>query len=160
MAKKPPKKAAAAPPKVPDHGPTLEAFGMEALCTLLRDGESYEAIARRLKMPRSVVWKWVNKDEERALAAREALTASADAIDEKAEQVLKDIPSDGTKADVARARELAAHYRWQAKARNPKVYGDKQQIGLDADTLEALSEEQCDARLRLLLTKTNATGAG
>jgi hypothetical protein len=42
---------------------------------------------------------------------------------DRAEQVL--IESEGTMAEVTRARELAQFYKWRASKKAPKYYGDK-----------------------------------
>ena len=69
--------------------------------------------------------------------------SAAETCDRKAEQVLLALRPNSTVAEVARARELAQHYRWQAKVRNPMTHGDKVQV--DHKTTvdpSSLSDEQ------------------
>lgn len=130
------------------HRETLDALGIEAVCDMLISVGSYAKIGKKLKMPGTAVWKWVASDETRMDLARDALMRNADACDEEAEHILR------TMKDVSRARELAQHLRWRAKARNPKVYGDKQHVDLSGDlALHSLTEEQIDARLRSMLAR-------
>ena len=135
-----------------EHEKTLDAKGIEAICDMMREGLSYAAIGKKLKMPGTRVWKWVQADEERQMAARDALQASADFSDAQAEAVLKSLNRSSTGAEIAKARELAQHYRWRASKRNPRVYGER--IELDgALQTSHMTEEQIDARLRALLGK-------
>jgi hypothetical protein len=48
--------------------------------------------------------------------------------DEQAEEELVGLGSEATPGDIARARELASHYRWRSKALAPADYGDRQAV--------------------------------
>lgn len=135
----------------------LEAMGIEAICDLMREGTVYRDVAARVGVSLSALWRWIYVDDERAAKVRTALTESADACDALAEAVLMDISPEASKAEVARARELAHHYRWRAAKRNPKTFGERQQVDLDATLDIPLSEEQVDAQLIALAKAAKKT---
>ena len=60
--------------------------------------------------------------------AREAQKRSADKISEKAELVLLSLEKGCDNAEIAKARELAHHYRWLAAKKNPTKFGDSTKI--------------------------------
>lgn len=109
----------------------------------LRRGDSRHKIAAALKVPYRTLADWLDADPTRSARARDAVQDAADAMSDKAEEVL-------TKAKnafgLAKARELAQHYRWKAKVHNPQKYSDKQQIDLNAkvtlaDALRVLDQQ-------------------
>ncbi|MCY1243810.1 hypothetical protein D9M72_568450 [compost metagenome] len=51
---------------------------------------------------------------------------------------------------MAKARELASHFRWKASKANPREYGEKLEID-QKTTITDLTEEQLDAKLARLL---------
>jgi len=55
--------------------------------------------------------------------ANEAYRTSAQSMAEKAIEVLMD-----DNIDIMRGRELASHYRWEAKMRDRAKYGDKVEV--------------------------------
>lgn len=138
----------------------LERMGITAVCDALREGMVYREIAVKAGVTLSALWRWMHEDEDRARMVRAALQDSADSFDAQAEAVLKEIPDDASKAAVSRARELAQHYRWRASKRNPKAFGDKQQVELEGSLEVALTEEQVDARLLALFAKAGKPAGG
>lgn len=147
-AKKPVKKVVV---KKGEQRSRLEMIGDDAFCERVVKGESVGEIADSLDMARQTVWNWIEADVGRSARVRKCLESSAHAYDEMACQVLKDLKSDSTQADVSRARELASHYRWRASKRNPKTYGDK--LDLNHSGKIDLTDEQVQTRLALLLAK-------
>ena len=127
----------------------LDATGIDAICTLIEEDHSLAAISKKLGCGDRTLREWLEADSTRSARAKESRIASAMACDEKAEQVLLELPANATAGQVARARELASHYRWRAKARNPRMYGDKleveQTLSLEvqslAQALEALGTD-------------------
>ena len=103
----------------------LDNIGIDAICDLLVTGESQADIAKRHNVSTSKLSAWLLGDPTRMARAREARSISAEAWLDKAERVLLDLPSDGTGADIARARELSQFYRRAAAIRNPREYGDR-----------------------------------
>lgn len=136
--------ATAAPParKRPGPPPVAQnkcaAYGIDAICTDLIAGETYTAIARKLGVAISLLTDWIEKDPERNARAKEARRSSARTWDDKAEEV---IAQAGDNFELAKARELAHHYRWRAKAIAPRDYGDKQILAGDAENPIAVDVE-------------------
>jgi len=93
----------------------------------ITSGETITAIAKSFDMSRGWLCKWLNENSERSARAKAARTAAAAAWDDKAEALLFDASDP---FELAKARELASHYRWRAKAVAPKEYGDKVQTEL------------------------------
>jgi transposase-like protein len=121
----------------------IVAFGIDAIIECLEEDKSYEDIAKTIGVRRSSVHEWVAADAERSARAKSALEFSADQCDLKAENILKNLPKNGTRAEIAQAKELAEHYRWRARVRNPKRYGDKIELNgsLDVQTRDSQSLE-------------------
>jgi hypothetical protein len=94
---------------------------------------------------------------------REARAKSAKVWDEKAEQVVRDAPD---KFELEKARELAHHYRWRAKAIAPRDYGDKVTqehtgagggpIAIASVDLRNLSDTELE-NMQLLMAKASGT---
>jgi len=100
----------------------IDAYGLDRLCSDLSAGDTITAVAARLGVGVSSLLDWIEADAVRSARAREARTVSARIWDEKAEQ---GILAAGDPFELAKAKELAHHYRWRAKAVAPKEYGDK-----------------------------------
>lgn len=103
---------------------TLDQIGIQAICDMLRDGMSYGQVARATGQEKPTLLRWIEADPDRSASAREAKIASAREWDERAEQ---GILTAMTPFELARAKELAHHYRWRAKCYSPKEYGEKVQ---------------------------------
>jgi hypothetical protein len=104
----------------------LSAIGTNAICDLIVEGTSYRQIAAQFGVGLGTLATWIEADSERSHACARAREVSAQTFDEKAENGIQ------TAVDVfelAKAKELAIHYRWRAKAVNPRKYGDKVGIG-------------------------------
>lgn len=126
---------------------TIEALGVDALCDRLCAGESQTAIADSLGVGIATLSRWIAADPERSARVREARIAAARTFDEMAEAELR---AAADTFGLAKARELASHYRWKAAKSNPREYGDKLEID-QRTTITDLTEEQLDAKLTRLL---------
>jgi hypothetical protein len=91
----------------------------------IEDGEALAAIAASVGRARSKLTEWLQADEARWERSARARVSAAGAWDEKAEQT---IATAKTPLALAKARELAQHYRWRASKINPKQYGERQQV--------------------------------
>lgn len=126
---------------------TLDELGIDWLCDKLTDGESQTAISRELGIGIASLSRWIAGDPDRSARAREARIAAARAFEERAAEVIE------RAADpfgLAKAKELAHHYRWKASKANPREYGEKIEID-QKTTITDLTEEQLDAKLARLL---------
>lgn len=105
----------------------LNAASVAVIAGQIAEGKSYREIAAHYGVGLSRLWDWIDADPERARACARARETSAQTWDERAEEVLAQA---GDSLEFAKARELASHYRWRAKAANPKRYGDRQSVDL------------------------------
>jgi len=130
---------------------TLDAHGLDWLCDKLIAGETQTAIAESLRIGVATLSRWIADSEhpERSARVREARIAAARSFDEKAEQELRDAKDPFT---LARAKELAHHYRWKASKADPRGYGEKIEID-QRTTLTDLTDEQLDAKLESIEAK-------
>jgi hypothetical protein len=124
-----------------------DALGIDALCEKLIAGCSQTKIAKDIGISIATLCNWIAADPERSARAREARIAAARSYDDIAEQVLVDATDP---FGLAKARELASHYRWRASKSNPREYGDKIEID-QRTTITDLTEDQLDAKLARLI---------
>lgn len=124
-----------------------DALGIDGLCEKLIAGESQTAIAKGLDVSLATLINWIAGNPERSARAREARVTAASSYADKAEKVLEEADSP---LGLAKARELASHYRWKASKANPREFGEKIEIE-QKTTLTDLTEEQLDAKLAKLL---------
>lgn len=112
----------------------LDAIGIEVICSRIAEGESQKSISDSLEIPASALCEWIAAVPERSARAREARVVSARHWDQKAEEALLALDDDAKAGGIARARELASHYRWRASKYAPSDYGEKvqQDVNLDA----------------------------
>lgn len=103
----------------------LEAFGVEAICESIAQGQSMTAIAFNVGVPLGRMLEWIAADPDRSARVREARTAMALHWDEKAEAV---IAAAGDEFELKKAREVAHHYRWRAAKIGRRDYGDKVEV--------------------------------
>ena len=115
----------------------LDLLGSEEVARLIADGKTYREIAGTVGVGLGTLCKWIEADDERSRACARAREISAQAFEERAQEVLEDAADP---FQLAKARELAAHWRWRAKAVNPRRYGDKVAVGGDADAPPIKSE--------------------
>jgi hypothetical protein len=95
----------------------------EEIFSLIKEGEMLSSIAEKIGVPQKALRDWLD-DPTRSARAREARGAASSAWDEKAERGIAEA-SDAF--ELAKAKELAHHYRWRASKIAPKLYGDKVQ---------------------------------
>jgi len=125
----------------------LDALGIDEVCDRLVGGESQTAIAQSAGVHVATLCRWLAADPQRSARAREARLASAASFADMAAQKLE---SAADAFELAKARELASHYRWKASKANPREFGEKIEID-QKTTITDLTEEQLDAKLARLL---------
>ena len=94
---------------------------------MLRGGLSQVKIAKSIGVDNERLHSWLAADPQRSARAREARADSARHWDDQAEKVLTEA-DETVPGSIAKARELASHYRWRAKCYLPREYGDKQEV--------------------------------
>lgn len=93
-------------------------------------GESVGKIALTIKLPghgvisRPFLYRWRDKDEDRAKGWGFAMKESSHALAEDAGDVWEDLDNDPTSAQVAKARGQSDYKKWLAGKRNKEDYGD------------------------------------
>lgn len=124
---------------------------IDEVCQELAAGGTLTGIARDSGWGVSTLLVWIDADAERSARVKAARMAAARMWDEKATQVIEDAADPFA---LAKAKELAHHYRWRAKAIAPKEYGDKVSMDLDARVTNAteLSSEELMAIAKKALT--------
>lgn len=105
----------------------LDQVGVETIAMWIAEGKSYRKIAEEVGCGLGRLYEWIELDAERSQACARAREQSAQTWDEKSVQCIEEA-EDGFA--LMKAKELAVHYRWRAKAVNPKRYGDKQQVDM------------------------------
>lgn len=121
----------------------LDAYGVDQVCEDIANKTHLDTIAKRLGVSLESFLRWIEKDPNRSARVREVRTWMAKVWEEEAERVLQeagnDIHGEGTAAiearkfALAKAKELAHHYRWRAKAIAPKEFGDGVTVRGDKD---------------------------
>ena len=99
-----------------------DEIGIDSVCDMIVSGVTMTQISDDLGVSLNRLLTWIEDDPARSARAREARVRSARFWDEKAARVIEAAPD---KFELERARELAHHYRWRAKAIAPRDYGDK-----------------------------------
>lgn len=108
----------------------LDAMGIDTVCARITDGKSLTAIAKEAKVSKGSLLAWLAADVDRSARAREARRMTARLWDEKAEAGLRKAADP---FELAKARELASHYRWRSSKTAPAEYGDRLTHAGDAD---------------------------
>lgn len=104
----------------------LDEFGVESLCDAIRMPLSMREISQLLGISQSTLVAWVAATPERSARVREARVSTAQHWDAEATEL---IAKARTPFQLAKAKELAHHYRWRATKIAPKDYGDKLAVG-------------------------------
>lgn len=100
----------------------MEAYGIDAIAEDVSGAKTMTEIAAAIGVTVGQLSTWIAADVEHSARVREARTVAARYWDERSE---KEILSASDPFELARAKELAHHYRWRAAKIAPKEYGDK-----------------------------------
>ena len=100
----------------------MEAYGIDAIADDVSGAKTMTEIAAAIGVTVGQLSTWIAADVEHSARVREARTVAARYWDERSE---KEILSASDPFELARAKELAHHYRWRAAKIAPKEYGDK-----------------------------------
>lgn len=102
----------------------LDELGIEFICEEIASGKAIAELSRELGISKTAIKSWIAADKDRSARAKDARQESAEHWDNKAEEALLNADTESTGA-VSIARELASHYRWRSKVRDPINYGEK-----------------------------------
>jgi len=120
----------------------IDKLGVTELCDRILGGETMTSICKSIGVTKGSMIRWIALDAHRMAQVREARVGAAQAFDELAEDAIKTARG---KEGIARARELAHHYRWRAAKINPREYGEKLEIDQQT-TIINLSDEEIARR--------------
>ena len=95
----------------------------EEIIAMLEAAKSYDDIQERFLVRRENI-SWFIAESDYSARARQAQKESAETYFVKAEKAILEIDSADTNAKVTRQKELASHYRWAARVKNPSRFGD------------------------------------
>jgi hypothetical protein len=123
----------------------LDGVGIDAICEMLEQDMSVVEIAAKLGCSEGSIRHWLLADPTRSARARDSRIASADACDAKALAILAALPDDASQGAIVRAREMASHLRWRAKARNPAIYGEKVEVETNLNVTHQTIAQRLDA---------------
>jgi hypothetical protein len=98
------------------------AYTFEQIVDDLSNGVSLTEVAGRIGISAGNLCEWIAKEPERSARAREARVYAARIWDDKAVEAIEQASDP---FQLARAKELAHHYRWRASKTAPKDYGEK-----------------------------------
>jgi terminase small subunit-like protein len=102
----------------------INAYGLDAVCDDILNGLALRTIAKNLGVDIAQLCRWKAQPQHSARVT-EALAATAEYWDQVA---VDGIAQARDAFELAKARELAHHYRWRASKIAPKLYGDRQQV--------------------------------
>jgi len=106
----------------------LDSLGIDWLCERIAECSSLTAVAKQAQVSKASLIMWVQSNADRSARAKEVRSWTAQAWDEQAEHAILEASDP---MELARARELASHYRWRASKIAPRIYGDKLQVEQD-----------------------------
>jgi transposase-like protein len=102
----------------------INAYGLDAVCDDILNGLSLREIARNLGVDIAQLCRWKAQPQHSARVS-DAMAATAEYWDQVA---VDGIAKASDAFELAKAKELAHHYRWRASKIAPKLYGDKQTV--------------------------------
>jgi hypothetical protein len=135
------KKRKASPGGGPSVKSMLDDLGLEPILEGIEAGKFISTIAEGLGIERRTLNRWIDETDERRNAVKTARIEAGHAYALKAQDALLALTSDATQADIAKARELASHFRWMASRMNRAEYGDQQVIELRTSVADLTDEE-------------------
>lgn len=133
------KKVAAPVEKKVSASSKLEAYGIDRFCADIAETKSMTTIAEEVGVSVGSLLTWIESDPDRSARARASRIATALLWEERAQSGIEDAPDQFA---LAKAKELAHHFRWRASKIAPKDYGDKQEVvhSGQVDIANALAE--------------------
>ena len=102
----------------------INAHGLDAVCNDILNGKSLREIARNLGVDIARLCRWKAQPQHSARVS-DAMAATAELWDQVA---VEGIERATDTFELAKAKEIAHHYRWRASKIAPKLYGDKQSV--------------------------------
>ena len=107
--------------------PVLDADAalLESVCDAIAGGASLREVQRANGFSVGGFYRWLKEKAERSTRVRDARAFSAWVYDDAAERLLTEARNF---FELAKAKELASHYRWKASKIAPKQYGTQEVV--------------------------------
>ena len=133
----------------------LDSIGAENVADMIATGVTYRQICKELGVSLGALCAWIESEPERLRVCARAREVSAQAFEERAQE---EIQGARDQFELSKAKELAVHWRWRAKAVNPRRYGDKVAVGGadDLPPIKSLPDDALEAKIAALQAKFNA----
>lgn len=141
------------PPPYPSPIEILDACGEDRMLDLIEDFDTRYTkleLADWLNVSRRTLSRWIEREVGRPQRFAAAWVNSAEACALAAVRVVQELRHDATKAEIARARELAHGYRWEAKMRDRHRYGDQVDMTVRQPITEIPSDSLTNELAQLL----------
>ena len=94
---------------------------------LLIEGQTFRDIAEYFGVKLGILSYFFAKPEHSA-RVQVCLIFSADTCADNAQKALESISDDAKLGEITRQRELAQYWKWKARCRNPKRWGDRLEV--------------------------------
>lgn len=118
----------------------LNALGIDAICHMITNGQTLQEIAREADVALASLLTWLERDPNNSARAKEARRITAWHWDEQAVTEIRNASSEP--AEIARAREIAFHYRWRAGKLNQAVYGEKSEQKISGEIVHTTPDQR------------------
>lgn len=123
----------------------------DKICELISEDNTYEQIAAIDGMPsKSTIIRWLGLHEDFETKCARARQIQADSIDNRIGSVIDKTETGLLAPDIARV--VLSGLQWRASKKDPKKYGDKQDLNITGK-LESVPDDKLDDRINELLGK-------
>jgi len=119
---------------------TFDALGIEAICRIISEGGGIRDVAAAAGASHGSFLEWLSRNPDHSARVREARRLTAWHWDEQAEHAIRDAPRDPI--ELARARELAFHFRWRAGKLNQAIYGERAAVDVSGEVVHTTPEQR------------------
>lgn len=120
----------------------------------LESGSTLAQIAASCGKNRSMLTRWLQADTQRSARSVRARQLGAAAHEERADDEIRGAQD---AFELAKAKELAHHYRWRASKLSPREYGDKLDLTVEN---KGTAKELTDDELVRIATGSSYRTAG
>lgn len=140
-------------PKPGSRPRVTDRLDIDAVCNHVSDGKTLTEIKGIYNISIATLLAWIDETPERSARVRAARQATAKYWDEVATKGIQDA-SDSF--ELAKAKELAHHYRWRASKIAPREYGERLELAGEVG-VKTMTDEQLDAKLAAFKDKLSGS---
>lgn len=143
------------PPKAP--GP--DAFPIDDICEWIASGDTFAEVARNLFVQVDTLRRWIEADEDRSKAFKDATRRRAHTLFDQLDQVCAEAMNCRDKVQIQAYKLKIDTIKWKIAKLAPKEYGERQQLEVEhSGSIDTKTDEQVDARVAALLAKARGDG--